>query len=207
MRDRRRAFAAPGGSHDRLVRFLARALPAGIGILAAVMVLSPLSSRGEISFLLDRHKVAVTQERLRVDNATYRGADSSGRAFSVSAGNAVQLAANEPIVRMNTLVATILMSNGPAQLSAPHGSYNFDTEQVVVTGPVQFSAADGYSMVTNNVAIDLKTQRVTGSGGVSGAIPAGTFTANRIVANLDERTVMLDGNARLRMVPGKLRMP
>jgi hypothetical protein len=40
IRSRRQHFAAPGGFHDRLVRFLAVALPAAIGVLAAVMVLT-----------------------------------------------------------------------------------------------------------------------------------------------------------------------
>ncbi|MDE2595377.1 MAG: LPS export ABC transporter periplasmic protein LptC [Sphingomonadales bacterium] len=207
IRDRRRAFAAPGGFHDKLVRFLATALPAGVGVIVAIMVLSPLSPHGEISFLLDRNKVAMVRERLRMDNATYRGEDSDGRAFTVSAGSAVQQTAKVPVVEMRDLVAAIQMSDGPARLAAPQGNYNFDSDQVAVSGPVTFSAADGYAMQTSNVAIDLKTRRVTGSGGVSGTIPAGTFTADRIIADLGERSVTLDGHARLHMAPGKLRMP
>ncbi len=207
IRDRRKAFAAPGGFHDRLIRFLATALPAAIGVIAAVMLLAPLGPRGEISFLLDRNKVAVTSQRLRVDNASYRGNDSQGRAFSVSAGRAVQESAQVPVVRMDNLVARILLTDGPAELTANHGAYNFSTEQVSVDGPVSFTAADGYRMTTSHVAIDLTSRRVTGTGGVSGAIPAGTFSAERISADLGERTVALEGNARLRMEPGKLRMP
>ena len=56
----------------------------GVGVLAALMVITPLSPRGEISFLLDRNKVAVIDNRLRVDNALYRGADEQGRPFSRS---------------------------------------------------------------------------------------------------------------------------
>ena len=58
-RGERRLWAEPGGSHDRLVAVLARVLPMGVGVLAALMVITPLSPRGEISFLLDRNKVAV----------------------------------------------------------------------------------------------------------------------------------------------------
>ena len=60
IRNRRRLLAAPGGSHDRMVAFLGKALPTAIGLVAAVMIIVPLSPRGEISFLLDRNKVAVT---------------------------------------------------------------------------------------------------------------------------------------------------
>lgn len=207
IRDRRRAFAAPGGSHDRLVKLLATWLPAAIGAIAAVMVLAPLAPRGEISFLLDRNKVAIVNERLRVDDATYRGIDSSNRPFSLTAGSAVQQSADQPVVHMDRLVARILLRDGPAALTARDGTYNFETERVRVTGEVGFAAADGYRMVTRNVTVDLKNQLVAGDAGVSGSIPSGTFSADRIVADLGERTVALEGHARLQMRPGKLRIP
>ena len=99
IRNRRRQLAAPGGSHDRLVAFLARALPAGIGVILAVMLLVPLAPRGEVSFLLDRNKVAVTQDRLTADNAGYRGKDDKGRAFVITARDALQKSASVPVVR------------------------------------------------------------------------------------------------------------
>ncbi len=207
IRDQRRHWAAPGGSHDRTVRFLARWLPGAVGVIAALMIVGPLFPRGEISFLLDRNKVAAVSERLRVADAMYRGEDSEGRPFTVTAGNAVQVSAADPVVRMQNLVARIKLADGPAQLAAAGGIYDYSKELVTVQGPVTFTAADGYRMTTQNVAIDLKARIATGGGGVTGAIPAGTFSADRIIANLGERTVTLDGHARLLMQPGKLRMP
>lgn len=207
IRDKRRAFAAPGSSHDRLVRLLVRVLPAGVGAVAAVMILAPFTPRGEISFLLDRNKVAVTSERLRVDKAMYRGADNQGRPFSLTAGSAVQRSASVPTVEMDNLVARILLTDGPAEISAPKGLYDIANERVGVEGPLEFRAADGYRMTASNVTVDLKTRLLQGSGGVTGSIPAGTFSAERIVADLTGRTVALEGRARLRMQPGKLKMP
>lgn len=207
IRDRRRAFAAPGGFHDRLVGFLAKALPAAIGLVVAVMILVPLSPRGEISFLLDRKKVAITEQRVAVEQAMYRGQDNKGRAFQLVAGKAVQKTAREPVVELDDLVARIEMADGPAELKANHGVYDFDAGTVHVDGPVNFQASDGYAMVTNDVAIDLKRRVAIGSGGISGTVPAGTFRAERIVADLETRTVALEGRARLQMIPGKLRIP
>ena len=207
IRDKRRLWAAPGGSHDRKVRMLARWLPGMVGVVAAAMIIGPLFPKGEISFLLDRNKVAVTGERIRVYDAMYRGEDGKGRPFTVTAGSAVQVSAREPIVNMRYLAARIRMEDGPAQLTAVAGAYDYEAETVSVTGPVEFTAADGYRMTTSHVAIDLKNRLVTGTGGVSGAVPAGTFSAERIVADLEARTVALEGNARLRMAPGQLRMP
>jgi lipopolysaccharide export system protein LptC len=207
IRRRRRAFAAPGSSLDRTVRWLAIGLPALVGVVAALMVITPLGPRGEVSFLLDRNKVSTTANRLVVDNAVYRGQDSKGRPFSLSAGAAVQHSVAQPVVQMRDLVGRILLNDGPAQITAELGSYNYDTQQVAVDSEVNFVAADGYRMTTRGVSIDLDKKKVVGSGGVSGAVPAGTFSADSINADLSQRTVALQGHARLRMVPGKMQVP
>ncbi|MCL9982194.1 MAG: LPS export ABC transporter periplasmic protein LptC [Erythrobacter sp.] len=207
LRSRRQHFAAPGGSHDRLVGFLARALPMAVGIVAALMVITPLSPRGEVSFLLDRNKVALIDERLSVDNAMYRGRDNQGRPFSLMAGEAVQRSSIEGLVRMQDLVAQMVLSDGPARLSAEGGTYDIDAETVTVNGPVRLTASDGYTMTADGVSVDLKARMMRGDAGVSGEVPAGTFSARSIRADLGARTLMLDGDARLTMIPGKLRMP
>lgn len=207
LRNRRQHFAAPGGSHDRLVGFLARALPIGVGVLAALMIITPLSPRGEVSFLLDRNKVAMIDERLSVDNAMYRGRDDKGQPFSLTAGEAVQRSSAEGLVRMDDLIAQLLLPEGPARLRAPGGTYDIKEEMVDVDGAVELTAADGYRMSASGVSVDLEARRIAGDNGVEGVIPAGRFTANSMQADLTARTVTLDGNARLTMTPGLLRMP
>jgi lipopolysaccharide export system protein LptC len=207
IRSDRRAIAAPGGSHDRLIHFLSRTIPGLIGVLVALMVITPLSPRGEISFLLDRNKVAIVEDRLRVENAMYRGEDNKNRPFSITAGQAVQHSARVPVLQMRDLMARILLADGPATLSAQKGHYDIDDQQVTIDGPVRFSAADGYRMVARDVTIDFNTRHMEGRGKVDGAIPAGTFSADSIAADLGERMIRLEGHARLNMAPGKLRIP
>ncbi|MEQ1495621.1 MAG: LPS export ABC transporter periplasmic protein LptC [Novosphingobium sp.] len=207
IRDKRRHWAAPGGSHDRKVRILAVWLPGLVGVVAAAMIIGPLFTGEELSFLLDRNKVAVTTERLRVNSAMYRGEDKDQRPFTVTAGSAVQVSAKEPVVWMENLAARIRLTDGPAELTAVRGSYNYRDEIVMVEGPVVFTAADGYRMSTQNVQIDLNGRRVLGSGGVSGAIPSGTFSAQRLSADLDNRVLTLDGNVRMRFEQKQFRIP
>ena len=207
LRSRRREFAAPGGSHDRLIGFLARFLPMAVGVVAALMVITPLAPRGEVSFLLDRNKVAMIDERLSVENAMYRGRDEGGRPFALIAGEAVQRSSAEGLVRMRDLVGQMMLNDGPARLSANGGTYDIASEVVSVDGAVLLTASDGYSLVARGVSVDLKAQRVAGEGGVSGEVPAGTFSAQAMRANLSERVVTLEGDARVTMIPGKMRIP
>lgn len=207
LRSQRQHLAAPGGSHDKLVSFLSKALPVGVGILAAFMVITPLSPRGDVSFLLDRNQVAMIDERLSVDNAMYRGQDNKGRPFALTAGEAVQRSSKEGIVRMRDLVARLTLPDGPASLTADAGAYDINEERMDVIGPVRLVAADGYSMTAQGVSVDLQARVMEGVDGVEGAVPAGSFSAKRIRTDIDARTVTLTGDARLTMVPGELQMP
>src|SRR5688572_9930045 len=162
IRDRRRAFAAPGSPLDRAVRVLAVALPALVGAVVAAMLIAPLSPRGEVSFILDRNKVAVSEDRLRVDSAMYRGEDKRGRPFSLSAGEAVQASAEVPVVRLHDLTARMLFSEGPAVLIAPAGHYDIEQQQVTVDGLVSFVAADGYRLSARGVSVSLPDRSLLG---------------------------------------------
>lgn len=204
IRNRRQLFAAPGSSHDRLVGFLGMALPSAIGVLVAFLALAPLLRNTEVSFLLDKNEVDIARERMRVTQALYRGQDSEGRPFSLEAGSAVQKSSRNPVVEMNDLAARILLQEGPGVLEAGRGNYNMDSEKVSIVGPVQFSSANGYRMVTRDVDIDLPKRSMVSRGEVTGRLPTGTFRADRLKADLAERTVTLEGRARLRMTQGGL---
>ena len=203
MHSARQAWAAPGGSHDRLIGFLRIVLPIAIGVLAAFLVMAPLTRNGDASFLLAKNNVAVAQERLKIERASYRGQDSRGRPFELTAQSAIQKSSAEPIVRMNGLAAEIGLADGPARIVANHGRYNMDTEKVMLDGPIRFRSAGGYRLDTADATVDLRTRTMDSAGAVTGSAPQGTFSADRMSADLENRSVSLDGHARLRIVPGR----
>ena len=204
-RIRKQSWAAPGGFHDFIVRFLKIALPVAIGVLTAFLAMAPLQKGQEISFLLDKNKVEVAQERMRVRAARYRGQDDRGRPFTINAASAVQATSRDPIVDVTGMSAEIGLANGPATLNARQGRYNMETETVNVFGPIVFTAADGYRLRTRDVAVDLNSRTLQSRGRVEGVMPLGRFSASRMVANLPEKRVVLTGNARLHIVQGGLR--
>jgi lipopolysaccharide export system protein LptC len=205
VKSARQVWAAPGSSHDRLIRALNIALPLAIGILAAFVVVMPLFAGGDVSFVLDKTKVEVAKERLHTQSAIYRGEDAKGQPFQLNAGSAVQKSTAEPIVRLNDLSAKLQLTDGPANIVAPRGAYDMKTERVKVEGPVQVAAANGYNLQTSAATVDMKQRRMMSDGAVTGTLPQGTFSAGHLSADLESRVVRLDGNARLRIVPRRKR--
>lgn len=198
-RSKRRSWAAPGSSHDHLIRVLRVALPSIIGVLLAILAFSPFSKTDELSFVLAKDDVAMAKERMRLDAALYRGADNKGRPFSLSAGSAVQKSSAEPILRMSDLSGRLLMDDGPAALVAKQGLYDLTKETMRVEGPLSFASADGYNMVANNVEFALRDKTLQSFGPVSGSTKVGTFSANKLTANMDTRVVRLEGGVHLRI--------
>ena len=201
LQSQKRSWAHPGSAHDRLIRLSLIFLPVGIGVLSAFLVLAPLLTKGDVSFVLDKNKVDMATERLRLESAVYRGEDSKGQPFQLNAGSAIQKSSAEPIVQLRDLAAEIRLPEGPATLKADRGHYDLNKEQVSVDGPVKFQTADGYVLDTENATLDLKTRKMESGGVVTGKTPTGVFSANKMTADLENRTISLDGNARLRIVP------
>jgi len=228
-------WARPGSFHDWLVGFLKIALPAAVGVLLAYLALAPLSKGREISFLLDKNKVEVAPERMRVEAARYRGQDNLGRPFLISTQSAVQATSNQPIVDIRQMQASILLNSGPARIVADAARYDMNAQQVNVSGPVQVTgsdgyrvlardvtvdmnsqmvnalgpvqatAPDGYRLVARNVLVDMNQRTLASRGRVDGSLRLGSFSADRMRANIPNRNVVLEGRARLHIRQGAVR--
>jgi lipopolysaccharide export system protein LptC len=202
---KKRGWAAPGGAHDWLMRFLKVVLPAGVGLLLAYLLLSPLSKEKEISFLLDKNKVDQARERMKMQSAEYRGLDDQGRPFTIQAAQAVQAKSSVPVVEIGGMAARIQLKDGPAQITADRARYNIETQKADVLGPILFTAADGYRLETRDVALDLNKHIAVSGGGVQGSMRLGRFTAGGMNVDLPQRRVVLTGRPRLHIEQGALR--
>jgi len=201
----RQRWAIPGSTHDRLVRFTKIGLPAAVGVLVAVLALAPLDKHGDVSFILDKKKVENAPERMRVEQAKYVGTDNNGQQFDITAQRALQRSSDVPLVDIWGMFARLRLDRGPLLIAANQGQYNLDTQTVAINGPVKVAGPDGYRLATRDVMVDLKQRQLASAGPVAGQMRLGQFEAGQLKANLGDRTVVLDGGARLKIVQGAVR--
>ena len=198
-------WAVPGGSHDRVVRFAKIALPSAVGVVIAFLAMAPLDNRGDVSFILDKNEVENAPERMRVEQARYTGEDNRGQKFQIVANRALQRTSEQPIVDIWGMMARFGLAQGPVTVAANQGQYNLDQQKVTVEGPVRVNGPEGEQLLTRNVTVDLKQNLMTSRGGVAGRMELGQFQAGRLRADLNDRTIVLDGGTRLKIVQGAVR--
>jgi lipopolysaccharide export system protein LptC len=195
----RQRAALPGSSKDRFFGVLKIALPAAAVAVLATIIAWPLIAAQEFSFLLAKDQVEMASERLRIDNAVYRGETARGEAFVISAGGAVQRSSALPIVELTSLNAKLKMADGPATVTAPAGRYFIETDMLQITGPVRFDSANGFSLDSQTVDVDLNARTVVTPYPVTGVLPIGSFRAQSLSADIQGRNVVLDGGVHLRI--------
>ena len=198
-------WAEPGSRHDRLVRLAKLGLPVLALALMLLLAIAPFGKKGDVSFILDKNKVAEAEERMRVEAARYSGKDNQGRDFAIIADRAIQPSSSAPLVRIEGMSARLDMANGPLTINAPRGSYDLEAQKVSIDGNVKVSGPDGYKLETSDVGVDLRSRTMASDGRVTGAMKLGKFEAGQLNADLGARTVSLSGGARLKIVQGALR--
>ena len=201
----KRHWAEPGSRHDAVVRAVKYGLPALIVGLVIMLAISPFEKRGDVSFILDKNEVEQARERMRVEKAQYAGEDNKGQKFLIVADSAVQQSSNVPIVMIQGMRAKLEMARGPLSIAALRGQYDLEQEIVRVNGPIAVVAPDGYQLVTRDVTVNFDSRTMRSSGRVSGRMPLGQFQAGSLRADLDERTVNLDGGVCLKIEQGAVR--
>jgi lipopolysaccharide export system protein LptC len=204
-RDAKQVWAVPGGAHDRLIRWSKILLPGAVGILIAILALAPLDKKGDVSFILDKKKVQNAHEAMLVESPRYVGSDDKGQKFVMVANNALQRSSDVPIVDIRGMHAQLEQAQGPLMIGANRARYNLDTQKVAIQGPVRVTGGDGYHLATRDVTVDLKQRQMQSSGPVSGEMRLGQFQAGQLKGDLNSRTVVLDGGARLKIVQGAVR--
>ena len=193
----RQRSARPGSGFDRSMTVLKVVLPAAAAALGLTFLVLPLTASEEFSFLLSKDQVGSARERLLVERAVYRGEDSRGQRFMISAARAVQRNSATPVVELSGISAELAAKDGPSRAVADAGRYDMKREQIAMIGPVRFSAADGTRLETRDVTVDLASRTLASGGAVDGRVPLGSFRAGRLRADVRGRVVTLDGGASL----------
>lgn len=134
--------------------------------------------------------------------ARYHGIDHQGHPYTVTAASVRQLVPAN--LRLSSPRGEIALGNGQWMLaSAENGIYYRPAEQLELSQDVTVYRDDGTTLLTDNLAIDLRTNSVAGADAVHIEGAFGLIDARGVTISENGVAVDFGGPARLRLRGGR----
>ena len=178
---------------SRQVQIFRRVLPIGIIAVAG----------GAALWILGQTILAGVEERasrvneIRLSNPMFHGQDGEGRAFVISAEEAVR-DSRTGLYRLESPLMRIDQAAGKSTLmSAGRGVYNEEARRLTLENDVVIADdGAGFRFTAPQAVVDTTTGRVTGAQGVRGEGPLGTVTASSYAISEQGGRLVLGGPVR-----------
>ncbi|KPP81226.1 MAG: lipopolysaccharide export system permease component LptG [Oceanicaulis sp. HLUCCA04] len=204
-----RALAA-ARLRGRVLRNLRRVLVVLIGLLALNIVIQSVLSGGRQAAI----QPAVAGDAERIINPRFTGRDADGRAYVLTADNAVRRAGGlgnltdleNPRIDYALLFGAANRPDASEVLSRV-GVYDDQTRILRMTDTVRFITRSGYRFQTEGAAIDLDNAIVFGDEPVEGFAPWGGVQANGFELDEDGRRLRFTAGVVTRFYTGEAPAP
>ena len=195
-------------AYDAFVRWMRRILPLAALLVVLVIIFLPSLQSGEVSFTLSQTDVATVGDQIRMVKPNYRGTDSLGRFFEISADSGVQVSPDDPRIELTGITAQMELDEATeARMWSESGSYIPDDDTLRLDGDVLIETTDGNRFTAQQAAFDMTTKIARSDASVVGVGPLGTFIAQNFEIHVDEALAIFEGGVRMRVDPtGRVRI-
>lgn len=192
-----RAFAT---GYSLFVRGMKLLLPAtAVALIVLVFVWPQLFPKLDLIAGMFR-VTAEDLQSLQVVRARFVGTDSEGRPYTVTAERASQTSATAKSVLLTKPHADITLADGTwLALSANHGTFYRETQQLALSGEVVLYHDQGYELSTASVDIDIKAGTAESGDPVMAHGPLGILTGSGFRVEERGARIFLKGPASLTM--------
>jgi lipopolysaccharide export system protein LptC len=141
-------------------------------------------------------------DMLRMDSPRYVGQTRSDQPYEVTARAASLDPLRANIVHLDRPAADIALGDdGDVRLMAENGTYDRDTERLLLDGGIELVTSSGYRFVTPSARVNLAQGLVRGWQPIEGAGPAGTLSASRFEIQDSGDVLRFDGRVRVTILP------
>lgn len=197
----------PKMQSGRLFTVLKFALPALVAALLLVIVLWPQVAAQHVPFriqIIDKIVSGEQNDRTTMLNARYDGQDGKGQPYSLTADQAIQMAAVEDLIELELPKGDIALDDGTwVALNAEEGLYNRFASLLDLEGGVSLFHDRGFEIVTQSAQIDLEAGTARGYRPVKGHGPEGTIDSEGFRLMDWGDVIVFTGNSRLILNTGK----
>ena len=134
-------------------------------------------------------------------NPSFSGLDDDAQPYSVTGAVARRTASGSAFEIEEPVAEITLADGGWLALTASQALYEEGAERLRLNGAVNIFRDDGYSIVTDEVNLDMGSRRAWGDRPVLAHGPAGEISAQGFRIDQGAQAIVFIGNARIRLRP------
>lgn len=191
--------------HTRGVSLVKRLLVAAALLLTVALIAWPLLNPVEKHLKLSFTQMTEAESgKPHMLNPKFQGVDDHGQPYTVYAESATQEAKDKVTVKIITGDIT-LKNNGWVHFSSRDGIIKVKKGWASLSGDVNVSSNDGYTMRTEHVEMELKAGTASGQSPVTIEGPLGVLEATGFVLDNNAGTVTFSGPVKMVVHPDKAR--
>ncbi|MDQ6435783.1 LPS export ABC transporter periplasmic protein LptC [Mesorhizobium sp. LHD-90] len=185
--------------HSRRVGVLKIVLPALAVIMAAGFLLQ--SYRSTPSADITSQESTVSDGKLVMANPKLEGFTRDNQPYAVSALRAVQDIANDAVVELQEIAATVPIDmERSATIDAARGQFDRTTNMLNVDTQINIATSDGAVATLGSALLDLSAGRMSTDKPVEISYKGGTITADTMSVEDRGKIVVFDKRVRVHIV-------
>jgi lipopolysaccharide export system protein LptC len=199
-RDGDRVFRA-AARHSRFVRWMRRAVPAGIALVAAVIVIATFFNPFRLigAFPIDIGKVSLSGTKITMEAPRLAGFTNDARPYELTARAAAQDMTKPEILELKGIDAKVELKDGQrVKIKAINGLYNTKSEVLKLRDEIVLTTTSGYEGRLSEATVETGTGRIVSDSPVEmKLLNGGRLNANHLEVVDNGASVQFSGGVEL----------
>src|SRR5262249_16746451 len=149
--------------HSRFVRWMRRAIPAGIALVAAVIIVATFFNPFRLisAFPIDLGKVSLSGTKITMESPRVGGFTSDPRSHQLTASAAAQDITKPELLELKGINAKVELKDGQrVQLKAVNGIYNTKSEILKLRDEILLNTSSGYEGRLTEATVETGTGHI-----------------------------------------------
>jgi lipopolysaccharide export system protein LptC len=189
--------------HSRRVRVLKVALPSLAVIMAGAFLFQTYrSTPSDVAVTADDS--AVTEGKLVMSNPRLEGFTTESRPYSVSALRAVQDIADEAVIELQEIAASLpIDAERSASVKTARGLFDQTKNLLTIDYPIDITTSDGAVARLASALIDMSSGRMTTNKPVSIHYKTASISSDAMSVEQNGKVVVFEKHVQVNIVPPK----
>jgi lipopolysaccharide export system protein LptC len=192
--------------HSRFVRFLRIAIPAGILMVAAIIVVATFFNPFRLiaAFPIDPGKISLSGTKIVMELPRVNGFTSDSRPYELTARAAAQDITKPDILELKDINALVEMKDGQhVTIKSINGIYDTKGELLKLNDHIVLTSSSGYEGYLSEATVNITTGHIVSEHPVEVKLLNGWLNSNRLEVMENGDLIRFGGGVELNLTPDK----